>query len=104
MEFKIVITSDAEADLDRIIKYLLYKKNNRQAASNVLKDFEETKNVLAICAGTLKLCDNPVLNSRGYKRINFLSHKYFMLYRLKNNTAIIDNIFHASQDFENRMI
>ena len=48
MEFKIVITSDAEADLDRIIKYLLYKKNNRQAASNVLKDFEETKNVFSL--------------------------------------------------------
>ena len=104
MEFKIVITSDAEADLDRIIKYLLYQKKSRQAASNVLKDFEETKNVLSICAETLKLCDNPVLNFLGYRRINFLSHKYFMLYRLKNKTVIIDNIFHASQDFENRMI
>ncbi len=45
MEFKIIITPDAEADLDRIINYLLFEKYNRQAASNVLNDFEETKRI-----------------------------------------------------------
>ncbi|MBQ6481886.1 MAG: type II toxin-antitoxin system RelE/ParE family toxin [Anaerolineaceae bacterium] len=104
MEYKIVVTPDAEADLDRIIRYLLYEIKNKQAASSVLNDFEETKNVLSICAGTLKLCDNPGLKSRGYRRINFISHKYFLMYRIQDESVIIDNIFHSSQDFENKMI
>ena len=104
MDYKIVVTPDAEADLDRIIRYLLYEIKNIQAASGVLNDFEETKNILSICAGTLKLCDNPGLRFRGYRRINFLSHRYFMLNRIVGNSVIVDNIFHSSQDYENKML
>ena len=103
MEFKIIITPDAEADLDRIINYLLFEKYNRQAASNVLNDFEETKRILSISASAIRLCDNPKLKLLGYRRINFLSHKYFMLYRIEENRVFVDNIFHASQNYENKI-
>ena len=39
----------------------------------------------------------------GYHRINFLSHRYFMLYRIENNTVYVDNIFHELQDYESKM-
>ena len=35
MDYKIVVTQDAEADLDKYIGYLVYKKGNRQAAKNI---------------------------------------------------------------------
>ena len=38
MVYKVVITTDAEEDLDGFIRYLLFEKQNSQAASNVLKD------------------------------------------------------------------
>lgn len=104
MEYKVVITSDAEDDLDEFIRYLLYEKQSEQAASNVLDDFEATKAILSRVAGSLKLCDNPNLKEYGYRRINFLAHKYFMLYRIENNLAIVDNIFHELQDYENKMM
>ena len=103
MEYKVFITSDAENDLDRYIKYLLYEKENEQAASNVLNDFEKTKQNLYKVAGSLKLCDNPRLKELGYRRINFLTHRYFMLYRIENDTVYVDNIFHELQDYENKM-
>ena len=43
MGYKVVVTSDAENDLDQFIQYLLFKKKNFQAAQNVLNDFEATK-------------------------------------------------------------
>ena len=43
MDYKVVITIDAENDLNRQIRYLLEEKMNDQAARNVLNDFEETK-------------------------------------------------------------
>ena len=104
MDYNVFITSDAEADLDGFIKYLLFEKKNVLAAANVLNDFATTKQSLAKVAGSLKLCENPNLNALGYRRINFMSHRYFMLYRIKGKTVVVDAIFHELQDYENKMI
>ena len=40
MDYKVVITEDAEADLDAFIRYLLFEKKSRQAAAAVLDDFD----------------------------------------------------------------
>jgi plasmid stabilization system protein ParE len=103
MDYRVIITNDAEADLDRFISYLLFVKRSQQAASNVLDDFEQTKNELSRVAGSLKYCENPKLKKFGYKRINFFHHKYFMLYRIEGDTAIVDNIFHDLQDYEHML-
>ncbi len=103
MEYKVIITSDAENDLDGFIKYLLFEKKNEQAASSVLNDFQATVKSLSQVAESLKFCDNPKLKSLGYRRINFLSHRYFMLYRIDEDKVIVDSIFHELQDYENKM-
>ena len=97
MHYKVVVIAEAEEDLNRFIQYLLFAKQNKHAAKNVLDDFEET-------AGSLKLCDNPRLESLGYHRINFQKHRYFMLYRIENGVVFVDDIFHELQDYENTMI
>lgn len=103
MDYKIVVTSDAEEALDRFIKYLLFEKKSEQAAKNVLDDFEAVKESLKHVAGSLKLCDNPRLKDLGYRRINFLSHRYFIMYRIVDQVVFIDNIFHQLQDYEDKM-
>ena len=55
-------------------------------------------------ASSLNVCDNPRLQSLGYRRINFQQHRYFMLYRIENDVVYVDDIFHELQDYENRMI
>ena len=104
MEYKVVITADAEEDLNQYIRYLLMVKKSDQAAKNVLDDFEATIRSLKSVAGSLKTCDNPRLKELGYRRINFLSHSYFMLYRIAEDIVFVDNIFHELQDYENKMI
>ena len=93
MDYSIVVTNDAEDDLNRVIQYLLFEKKSKQAAKDVLDDFEKTKEKLKNVAGSLKLCDNPRLKILGYHRINFLKHRYFILYRIESNLVFIDNIF-----------
>ena len=93
MDYKVIVTQDAEKDLDKFLRYLIYEKENRQAAKNVLDDFEMTKERLAKIAGSLKDCDNPRLRMLGYKRINFIKHRYFMLYRIIDDEVIIQIIF-----------
>lgn len=103
MDYRVVMMEGAEEDLERFVTYLLFEKKSDQAAENLLDDFEETKVSLSRVAGSLKLCDNPKLKELGYRRINFLSHRYFMLYRIEENTVFVDNIFHELQDYERKM-
>lgn len=104
MAYKVVVTADAEEELNQYIRYLLMVKKSEQAARNVLDDFEATIQSLRNVAGSLKLCDNPRLKELGYRRINFLSHKYFIMYRIVEDIVFVDNIFHDLQDYENKMI
>lgn len=103
MDYKVVVTRDAEEDLERFIKYLIIGKESMPAAENVLNDYDATIESLRHVAGSLKLCDNPRLRQLEYRRINFLTHRYFMLYRVVDNVVFLDNIFHELQDYENKM-
>ena len=103
MDYKVVVTGDAETDLDNFIKYLIMEKGSLQAVKNVLDDYDATIETLKRVAGSLKLCDNPKLYKLGYRRINFLNPRYFMMYRVEGNMAIVDNIFHDLQDYESKM-
>lgn len=104
MDYNVVITEDAQEDLDAFIQYLLFVKKSDQAARNLLDDFETTKQSLSRVAGSLKYCENPRLREEGYRRINFMSHNYFMLYRIEDEKVIVDNIFHELQDYENKIL
>ena len=55
MDYKVIITEDAEGDLERFIKYLIVGKKSMQAAENVLNDFDATIEILKHVAGSLKL-------------------------------------------------
>ena len=103
MDYRIMMSCDAQEDLERAIQYLLFEKKSEQAAQNVLDDFEKTRDSLKMIAGSLKICENPELAKSGYRRINFFSHRYFMLYRIEDDIVYIDNIFHELQDYENKM-
>lgn len=103
MDYKVVVTKDAQEDLMCFIQYLISEKENLQAAKNVLDDYDATIESLKYVAGSLKICDNPRLHQLEYRRINFLNHRYFMLYRILDNVVFVDNIFHELQDYENKM-
>ena len=51
----------------------------------------------------LKLVDNPELAKLGYRRINFKRHRYYFLYRIEGDTAIVDAMYHELQDPNNVM-
>jgi plasmid stabilization system protein ParE len=103
MEYEIIMTDEAESDLNHYVSYLVYSKKNLQAASSLIDDFEITKNLLKTVAESLKLCDNPRLKELGYRRINFVTHRYFILYRVVGKSVFIDSIFHELEDYENKL-
>lgn len=101
--YKVQLTSEAENDLDSFVSYMLFNLENPQAARHLTDDFEKTKEKLSTVAGSTSLCKKSRLAALGYRRFNFLQMKYFMLYRMEGNTAVVDNIFHQLQDYENKL-
>ena len=62
MDYKVLITSDAESDLEGFIRYLLYEKKSEQAASNVLNDFEAPTQTLWVNKdGETFIADSEIL-------------------------------------------
>lgn len=102
-KYSVKITAEAKGDLDNILSYLKYEKKNPQAVGNVYRDYIDTRKALATTADSKRDPDSPKLVERGLRRIEFRRHDYFMLFRIEGNKAIITNIFHYLEDFENKL-
>lgn len=100
-KWDVIATNDVQQDLDNFVYYLLVEKLNEQAAKAVLDDYDETIEELANVAGTLRQLEDPQLNE--YRKIRLRRHDYYLLYRLDNDSAIVDRMFHDLQDLDKAM-
>lgn len=100
MVYKVIIMPPAKRRLDMYVFYTVETLGNRQAAKAILADARETKKRLSMAADSLKICDNPILAKHGYRKIKFAKHKFVMLYRIQDDTVIVDGMFHELQDYE----
>ncbi len=96
-----IISPKALSQLDSYVDYILNTLLNPDAAMNLWRDAEDTRALLAKCAGSLKLCTHPKLCALGYHPMFFTRHRYVMLYRIEDHTAYVDGIYHLLQDYEN---
>ena len=101
--YKVKITPDAKADLRRYKDYLLRNKKSRQAARNVVQDFYKTAARLKDSAGSLANPESQKLHSKHLKKINFIRHDYFLLYRIDGDFVYVTNMFHSLEDYESKL-
>ena len=103
MQYKIVITPTASKQLENYFMYTADVLKNPVAAKAIISDARNTKNELTNLAGSLPYCDNPKLKSQGYKKIEFLKHDFYMVFRVVEDKAVVEGMFHALQDYENAL-
>lgn len=99
--FNVIISPKALSQLNSYIDYLQYTLLNGQAAYNVWQDALETREKLSKIADSLRYCIHPNLKKSGYRAINFMRHRYVMLYRIEGTAVYVDAIYHQLQDYEN---
>ena len=99
--FEVVIVPKALQQLDKYIEYIRYTLLNEEAAGNVWLDALDTVSELESVAGSLHLCEHPVLHELGYRAKLFQRHDYVMLYRIEGRTAYVEGIYHLLQDYAN---
>ena len=102
-QYKVVVTDKAETALDKYIGYLVDVKKNEQAANNLFYDYIDTRKEQKRVAGSIKMPESKRLKERNLKRINFKRHNYFMLFRIDDDKAVVVEIFHGLEDYENKL-
>lgn len=63
MNYNVVVTQNAEMDLEEFVQYLLFEKKSRQAARNLLNDFELTKEKLEQTARSFEVLRKSKIES-----------------------------------------
>ena len=101
--YKVETSEKATMDIKRLTDHLLYDKQNPYAAKSVFDDFFETAKRLSYMADVIRTPDDTKLRSLGLKRMNFLKHDYFMLFKIQEDTVMITNVFHSLEDYQNKM-
>ena len=101
--YKVVISSRAKKDIKRALDYLNKVKFSPIAAQNVLRDFEETIEKLSYLADSYRIPESELLGKRGLRKVGFLNHDYLLIYKIEGNTVFVTNVFHAREDFENKL-
>ena len=101
--YKVYITGRAFSDLRIRIGYLRNEKKSMQAAQALFDDYRETRSILANIAGALAESHDEKLKRRGLKRINFLHHNYFMLFKIEKEKVFIVRVFHGLEDYQNKL-
>ena len=100
--YNVSISPKALSQLNSYINYINDTLLNEQAAYNVWLDALETRERLSNIAGSLAYCQHPQLKALGYRSINFIHHKYIMLYRVSGTNVFVDAVYHQLQDYEYR--
>ena len=102
-KYKAVITKQAQEDLRGKLAYIRNHLKNPQAVQSVYNDYKLTRKTLEEVADTIREPDSMELKRRDLKRINFRAHNYFILFRIRDDRVEITNLFHGSEDFENKL-
>lgn len=95
-----IITPPAKRKLDMYVNYTIETLRNKQAAKAILDDTRVTAKRLESVAGSLPICNNPILAKYEYRKINLSKHDFIMIYRIQDNEVIVDGMFHELQDYE----
>lgn len=103
MDYEVVLSDRASAQAEGILDYIFYELENAQAMHSVERDMKETTERLSHVAGSLKLCEDEALRTKGYRTIHFKYHRYFMLYKIVGKRVYVIGIYHDLQDYENTL-
>ena len=99
MAYKIVITEDADLDLDRILAYLTQQLYAEQAASALVAEYTQVLEQLEQFPSMFEVARSVSRSGKEYRK--FLLGNYVGIYRVqeRDQQVVILRIFHGSQNY-----
>ena len=88
MAYKLAIPEHTEHQIDKCISYIVNTLRNPFAAEAVLDDIEYAYDLLEKMAESFAFCEDPYLQSKGYRKLALEKHDYVFIYRVNGETFI----------------
>ena len=101
MQYKVEISDLAEQQYDKFLEYIYDVLLNPQAAAGLMQDFDDTIKILERQADSLGYCNSKHLRNLGFHKIHLQRHRYLLIYRIKQESVIVEGMYHELQDYEN---
>ncbi|MDL2220319.1 type II toxin-antitoxin system RelE/ParE family toxin [Eubacteriales bacterium OttesenSCG-928-N14] len=97
--YRVLITKEANEDIEDIVRYISRHLNNPDAAMDLLDAIEEIYANIARTPLMYALCDDTRLRQREYRKIPVKNH--VIVYRVVEDTAlvIILRAFYGGMDY-----
>ena len=103
MDYKLVIPEHTERQIDRCIDYIVHTLRNPSAAGAVLDDLENAYTQLEQMAESYALCEDPYLQSKGYRKLALEKHDYLFIYRVNGKTVYLVGFFHMLENYRMKL-
>ena len=99
MAYKLIVSNNAEDDIDKIIGYIMNDLVNDQAAKAILDDIENAYLKLEEAAEIYPLCNDSYLASKGYRQLPLDKHGYLIIYQVLRDEVHIAGVFHTRDNY-----
>jgi len=102
--YEVLVSPEADADLDQIIRYIAIDLRNPEAASALADKIDARLNDLETMPNKFAFCKDAVLRAMGYRRASV--GNYLILYRVNEDSrqVLIAHYYHTLQDYEHDLL
>jgi plasmid stabilization system protein ParE len=103
MAYRLIITERAEELLEQLVKYILYKFRNEQAARHLLDGIEQLYDRLEDNPYQFVDCRDSYLKRKGYKEAVVKDMDYILIFRIEDNVVYVLGIFHQLENYKDKL-
>lgn len=101
MRFSVEVSDLASKQYDKFLAYIYLVLKNPQAVDSLMKDFDNTIDILSEQAEHFGYCQSERLRKLGFRKIHLGKHRYLLVYRVSHDKVIVEGMYHELQDYEN---
>ncbi|MCI8861225.1 MAG: type II toxin-antitoxin system RelE/ParE family toxin [Lachnospiraceae bacterium] len=103
MEYRLIITKQAEKMLDNLIYYLLYRIKNQQAAMHLFDSMERLYQRMEENPFQFPVCRDMYLLHKEYREAVLPDMNYLVIYKVEGKNVYVLGVFHESEKYWNKL-
>lgn len=97
-EYEVIITPEAEDDLDRLGAYIAFELKAPETAYNYIRDIRSELSTLNEMPKRFRIVDDEPWHSRGLRRMNARNFAAFFILLEQESTVFIQNVIYQKRN------
>lgn len=103
MDYKVLLSENAEELLDQCLYYLVFNLNNKDAAEHFTEELYKLYTRMEKNPCQFPECTDSYLKNKGYRKAVFSNMKYNLIFRIENNFVYIVGIYHQLENYTGKV-